>query len=128
MLGLKSIGVEHDDNLILNSLNSLLSCQNSDGGFGENPESYFDVNLAGKGESSMQQTAWVIRSLIDWLPSDHIAIKKGISYLEKSDFYSIKPKYLGVSMPPLLFAYTDLVYWNTLEVFTKFEKLTQSGN
>ena len=106
----------------------LLSCQNTDGGFGEDPESYFDVRLAGKGGSSVQQTAWVIRSLIEWLPKDHIAIKKGIAYLEQSDECSIRSKYLGVSMPPLMFAYTDLVYWNTLEVLTQFEKLTQSGN
>ena len=127
LLGLKSIGLKNDDNLIKSALNFLISCQNSDGGFGENPESYFDVNQAGKGESSIQQSTWVIRSLLDWLPSDHIVIKKGIAYLEKSDLCSISSEYFGVSMPPLLFAYTDLVYWNTLEVLTKFEKLTQSG-
>ena len=128
LLGLKSIGLENNDNLIQNSLSFLLSCQNTDGGFGEDPESYFDVRLAGKGGSSVQQTAWVIRSLIEWLPKDHIAIKKGIAYLEQSDECSIRSKYFGVSMPPLMFAYTDLVYWNTLEVLTQFEKLTQSGN
>ena len=77
---MKSIGLKNDDNLIKSALNFLISCQNSDGGFGENPESYFDVNQAGKGESSIQQSVWVIRSLLDWLPSDHIVIKKGIKY------------------------------------------------
>ena len=31
---------------------------------------------------------------------DHIVIKKGIAYLEKSDLCSISSEYFGVSMPP----------------------------
>ncbi len=128
LIGLKSVGVEANDHLIHSSLEFLLSRQNDDGGFGEDPNSYFDISLAGKGRSSIQQTAWIVRALIDWLPIDHNAINQGIGYLKKSISPSIEPEYLGVSMPPLLFAYTNLSYWTTLEVFEQFEKLTQSRN
>ena len=58
---------KNDDNLIKSALNFLISCQNSDGGFGENPD-YFDVNQAGKVSHPFNESTWVIRSLLDWLP------------------------------------------------------------
>ncbi|MDY6781842.1 MAG: squalene--hopene cyclase [Cyanobacteriota bacterium] len=42
----------------------LLSCQNSDGGWGETCESYKDASLKGKGDSTASQTAWALTGLM----------------------------------------------------------------
>ncbi|WP_125061184.1 squalene--hopene cyclase [Aphanothece sacrum] len=66
-------------------VNWLLSCQNSDGGWGETCRSYNDPNLKGKGNSTASQTAWALIGLLDAgealknLPKE--AIKRGINYL-----------------------------------------------
>jgi squalene-hopene/tetraprenyl-beta-curcumene cyclase len=42
----------------------LLGCQNPDGGWGETCESYKDVSLKGKGDSTASQTAWALIGLM----------------------------------------------------------------
>lgn len=66
-------------------INWLLSCQNSDGGWGETCQSYDDISLKGKGVSTPSQTAWALIGLLDAgeaignLAED--AINLGINYL-----------------------------------------------
>ena len=68
----------------------ILSCQNSDGGWGETCESYKDVSLKGKGVSTPSQTAWALIGVIDAIEalpqlqadSDlQAALAKGVEYL-----------------------------------------------
>ena len=68
----------------------LIRCQNPDGGWGETCESYKDVRLKAKGNSTPSQTAWALIGLIDavkGLPALRqnlaleTAIAKGIQFL-----------------------------------------------
>ncbi len=63
----------------------LLSCQNSDGGWGETCRSYNDSKLKGQGVSTASQTAWALLGLIaateatgDFPPDEII---RGVDYL-----------------------------------------------
>ena len=125
--GLKSIKFKSEDGLVQSALRFLLDSQNSDGGFGEDSESYFDIGLAGRGKSSVLQTAWVIQGLLDWLPYQHPSIKQGLKFLQEKNGIPVSAEFCGVSMPPLLFAYEDLSSWIVLEVFERYENLTESG-
>ena len=66
-------------------INWLISCQNSDGGWGETCWSYNDPSFKGQGVSTASQTAWAIIGLLDGgeglgtLAKD--PIEKGINYL-----------------------------------------------
>lgn len=63
----------------------LISCQNSDGGWGETCRSYDDPSLKGKGRSTASQTAWALLGLMaagqatGKYSTD--AIKRGVDYL-----------------------------------------------
>ncbi|OKH49350.1 squalene--hopene cyclase [Calothrix sp. HK-06] len=63
----------------------LISCQNTDGGWGETCRSYNDPSLKGKGRSTASQTAWALLGLMaageatGKYSTD--AIKRGIDYL-----------------------------------------------
>lgn len=60
----------------------LVSCQNSDGGWGETCWSYNDPSLKGQGKSTASQTAWALIGLM--AVPDQIAttpIQRGIDYL-----------------------------------------------
>ncbi len=72
-------------NEINKGANWLLSCQNSDGGWGETCRSYNDPNFKGKGVSTASQTAW---ALIGLMAADKAtgkmaksAMEKGVNYL-----------------------------------------------
>lgn len=55
--------------------------QNSDGGFGEDLHSYKDPRLAGRGASTVSQTAWGAMALLAHLPASDEAVKASIAYL-----------------------------------------------
>ncbi|MBW4604584.1 MAG: squalene--hopene cyclase [Calothrix sp. FI2-JRJ7] len=63
----------------------LISCQNTDGGWGETCRSYNDPTLKGKGRSTASQTAWALLGLMaagqatGKYSTD--AIKRGVDYL-----------------------------------------------
>ncbi|MBE7384212.1 MAG: squalene--hopene cyclase [Leptolyngbya sp. SIO1E4] len=63
----------------------LVSCQNSDGGWGETCRSYTDPSLKGQGPSTASQTAWALLGLLD--AADYAdaaanrAIQTGVDYL-----------------------------------------------
>ncbi len=63
----------------------LLSCQNSDGGWGETCQSYDDPSLKGQGVSTASQTAWALIGLLAVREMSganiHKAIQRGINYL-----------------------------------------------
>ncbi|KAF4457824.1 squalene cyclase [Fusarium austroafricanum] len=55
--------------------------QNSDGGWGEDLESYQDLSLAGKGSSTPSQTSWVLLALLATSNPRDKSITNGISHL-----------------------------------------------
>jgi squalene-hopene/tetraprenyl-beta-curcumene cyclase len=63
----------------------LISCQNSDGGWGETCRSYDDPSLKGKGRSTASQTAWALIGLMAVGRATgnfaKAAIERGINYL-----------------------------------------------
>jgi squalene-hopene/tetraprenyl-beta-curcumene cyclase len=63
----------------------LVSCQNSDGGWGETCRSYNDPSLKGKGRSTASQTAWALLGLLAAGESTGKyatdTIKHGVNYL-----------------------------------------------
>jgi squalene-hopene/tetraprenyl-beta-curcumene cyclase len=63
----------------------LVSCQNSDGGWGETCGSYNDPKLKGKGVSTASQTAWALIGLLAAYQATGFnakaAIEKGVNYL-----------------------------------------------
>ena len=66
-------------------INWLVSCQNTDGGWGETCFSYKDSRLKGQGDSTPSQTAWALIGLLDGGKAlgtlQSTAIHRGINYL-----------------------------------------------
>jgi squalene-hopene/tetraprenyl-beta-curcumene cyclase len=60
----------------------LVSIQNSDGGWGEDGESYsLDYKGYERAPSTASQTAWALMGLMAAGEVDHPAVKKGVAYL-----------------------------------------------
>ncbi|EEH02950.1 squalene-hopene cyclase [Histoplasma capsulatum G186AR] len=58
--------------------------QHSNGGWGEGPESYDNAQLAGCGQPTASQSAWVTMALLNYLsPTDEV-IQRGVSYLVRN--------------------------------------------
>ena len=66
------------------ALHWLKRCQNSDGGWGERLETYYNRSLAGKGPSTASQTAWALMALLAYLPPADASIARGIQYLART--------------------------------------------
>ncbi len=71
--------------MIRRGANWLVSCQNSDGGWGETCQSYNDPQLKGKGVSTASQTAWALIGLMAAGQTieeyEMEVIEQGINYL-----------------------------------------------
>lgn len=66
LIGLIRAGVDSQSELIQNSIEWLINCQNkNDGGFGESFASYANPQLACKGVSTPSQTAWALLAMIE---------------------------------------------------------------
>lgn len=63
----------------------LVSCQNTDGGWGETCRSYNDPHLKGQGNSTASQTAWALLGLLAAAQATgnvaRAALDRGIAYL-----------------------------------------------
>ncbi|MBE9115762.1 squalene--hopene cyclase [Lusitaniella coriacea LEGE 07157] len=92
----------------------LLSCQNSDGGWGETCQSYNDPSLKGQGDSTASQTAWALAGLMAAVeasttvagstltPETLSAIERGIEYLiatQRSDGTWDESYFTGTGFP-----------------------------
>ena len=86
----------------------LMSCQNSDGGWGETCQSYRDSSLKGKGVSTASQTAWALLGLLDadgFTDPDSKAkatIESGVRYLlntQEKDGTWAETEYTGTGFP-----------------------------
>ena len=59
----------------------LKNVQNTDGGFGEQLQSYTNPSLAGCGPSTASQTAWGLMGLLAFLPADDAAVERAVRWL-----------------------------------------------
>jgi squalene-hopene/tetraprenyl-beta-curcumene cyclase len=85
LAALSSLAPERFRSQIKRGTNWLTSVQNLDGGWGETCESYKDVNLKGKGDSTASQTAWALIGLIGAIEAgitvDRAALERGVKWL-----------------------------------------------
>jgi len=82
--GLCMAGVDMNSAYVRKAVEWLISCQNSDGGWGETCASYDDPSLAGSGASTASQTAWALLALMAAGETDHGAVTSGIRYLAET--------------------------------------------
>lgn len=82
--GLHQAGEDMSAAYVRKAVEWLISCQNSDGGWGETCASYADPSLAGSGASTASQTAWALLALMAAGEWRHDAVKSGIQYLTES--------------------------------------------
>ena len=79
--GLKLAGEDVSQPYIKKAAAWLKSCQNPDNGWGESCNSYAGVAYAGKGTSTVSQTAWALLGLMAAGEVKSFAVQRGISYL-----------------------------------------------
>jgi squalene cyclase len=79
--GLADCGWDMSEPWVQKGIAWLLSKQNPDGGWGETPEAYEDVNMAGVGQSMPPLTGMAVIALIDAGMADHEATRRGIANL-----------------------------------------------
>lgn len=84
----------------------LVSCQNSDGGWGETCRSYDNPSLKGQGDSTASQTAWALIGLLAAGDATGqfatVAIERGIGYLletQRSDGTWDESYFTGTGFP-----------------------------
>jgi squalene-hopene/tetraprenyl-beta-curcumene cyclase len=81
LAGLKQIGEDMSQPYIRKAVNWLISCQNSDGGWGETCYSYHEPAFSGRGETTASQTAWALLGLMAAGEVDSGVVRRGIEYL-----------------------------------------------
>ena len=97
---------ERGRNAIERGIVWLVSCQNTDGGWGETCRSYNDPSLKGQGPSTASQTAWALLGLIDvdfcLNAVAQEAVQAGIQYLlktQKEDGTWDEAEFTGTGFP-----------------------------
>lgn len=82
LCALNAAGIEPSSATVRKAIDWLLSIQNSDGGWGEDGESYsLDYKGYEPAPSTASQTAWALMGLMAAGEVDHAAVKKGVAYL-----------------------------------------------
>jgi squalene-hopene/tetraprenyl-beta-curcumene cyclase len=84
VVGLRKVGIESSDPMLLRADLWIKQCQNPDGGFGESFLTYEKPKLKCRGQSSASQTAWALMALLETNPWYHPAIQRAVSFLEKT--------------------------------------------
>jgi squalene-hopene/tetraprenyl-beta-curcumene cyclase len=98
---LVAAGVDPSEDCIRRAVQWLQAHQNEDGGWGEDPRSYDDVEWIGRGPSTASQTAWALLALHaadDRSP----ALQRGLRWLvstQRSDGSWDEPQYTGTGFP-----------------------------
>ncbi len=107
LCALNAAGIAHDDPVIRKAADWLIAIQNSDGGWGEDGNSY-KLNYKGyeRSESTASQTAWATLALMAAGKVDDPATQRGISYLIKMqnrDGLWNEPHYTGGGFPRVFY-------------------------
>ena len=98
---LVAAGVAPSEPCVKRAVAWLVSHQNSDGGWGENPRSYDRVEWIGRGESTASQTAWALLAL-HAAGERSRAVARGVQWLvdtQREDGGWDEPQYTGTGFP-----------------------------
>lgn len=82
--GLHQAGEDMTSSYVRKAVQWLISCQNSDGGWGETCASYDNPSLAGSGTSTASQTSWALLALMAAGEHRHEAVRSGVRYMTKT--------------------------------------------
>jgi len=81
LVALGALGEDPNQAYICKAIDWLKNIQNSDGGWGEDCNTYDDPSLRGKGKSTASQTAWALLGLMAVGEFKSDSVERGISYL-----------------------------------------------
>jgi squalene-hopene/tetraprenyl-beta-curcumene cyclase len=132
LAGLNAIGIDARSPEILKGVSWLVAIQNSDGGWGEDGESY---KLAYRGyepaPSTASQTAWALLGLMAAGEVGHPAVARGIAYLQRnqgSDGFWAEELFTATGFPRVFYLrYHGYPKFFPLWALARYRNLT-SGN
>ncbi|SFJ66861.1 squalene-hopene/tetraprenyl-beta-curcumene cyclase [Amycolatopsis sacchari] len=99
---LVAAGVSSADPAIRRAVEWLESCQNPDGGWGEDLRSYRDPAWIGKGDSTASQTAWALLALLAAGERNSSTVERGVRWLtetQRPDGTWDEPQFTGTGFP-----------------------------
>ncbi|HEX7882996.1 MAG TPA: squalene--hopene cyclase [Afipia sp.] len=107
LCALNAAGVDHSDPVMAKAADWLISIQNSDGGWGEDGNSYrLDYKGYERSDTTASQTAWATLALMAAGKVDHPATERGIAYLirfQGKDGLWTEPQYTGGGFPRVFY-------------------------
>ncbi|MBR5627232.1 MAG: hypothetical protein IKW74_06390, partial [Thermoguttaceae bacterium] len=106
LTGLTAVGVAKDSEMVQAGVNWLLTHQDRSGGWGESPNAYRDLQLAGQGTPTASQTAWAVMGLIAAGLVDHPATYRGIQFLlrnQNPDGTWTEKEFTGTGFPQVFY-------------------------
>ena len=107
LCALNAAGVAHDDPVIAKAADWLIAIQNSDGGWGEDGNSYkLDYKGYERAETTASQTSWATLALMAAGKTDHPATQRGIQNLiatQAKDGLWVEPYYTGGGFPRVFY-------------------------
>jgi squalene-hopene/tetraprenyl-beta-curcumene cyclase len=104
--GLIAIGEDADAPYIQRAVAWLKSCQHTDGGWGENCDSYPNPERKGQGVSTASQTAWALMGLVAAGEVDSEAVSLGVKYLvdrQRPDGSWDEDQFTGTGFPDVFY-------------------------
>jgi len=99
--GLIAAGIDPSEQCIRRAVEWLEAHQNEDGGWGEDPRSYYEPKWIGRGPSTASQTAWALLALHSAGERSQ-ALARGIAWLvstQRADGGWDEPQYTGTGFP-----------------------------
>ena len=127
-----ALGLPHADPSIRSGAEWLLSRQRSDGGWGEDEESYSDAPHGAFGQSTPSQTAWALLGLMAAGEVDHPAVAGGIDYLRRTqrpDGEWDEEPYTAVGFPRVFYLrYHGYRLFFPLLAMARFRNLRESNS
>jgi squalene-hopene/tetraprenyl-beta-curcumene cyclase len=107
LCALNAAGVDHTDPVMAKAADWLISIQNSDGGWGEDGNSYrLDYKGYERSDTTASQTAWATLALMAAGKVDHPATQRGIACLIRNqgrDGLWTEPQYTGGGFPRVFY-------------------------
>ncbi len=130
LVGLTAVGVPTSDRRVQAAANWLKKTQQSNGGWGETPESYDNPKLRGQGPVTASQTAWAIMGLLAAGEAESEAVSRGIDYLletQNEDGTWDEPWFTGTGFPRVFYLkYHYYRIYFPLMALARYARLTKS--
>jgi squalene-hopene/tetraprenyl-beta-curcumene cyclase len=132
LAGLNAAGVDHASPEMRRAADWLLKIQNSDGGWGEDGDSYkLDYKGYEAAPSTASQTAWALLALMAAGETKHPAVARGIAYLlanQGRDGFWAEPRFTATGFPRVFYLrYHGYAKFFPLWALARYRNLS-SGN